>query len=121
MRVVCSYSRLRQKLGECGQCIETVVGVGYRFEGCQNKRRISIHPCRRRALISLLLNSVRAALLLPSLTIRAIAAAVVLAIAACALSEHFSSNRHEKFKTATMGRLDNGEKHDEVSCARLSV
>jgi len=26
--------RLRQKLGECGQCIETVVGVGYRFVGC---------------------------------------------------------------------------------------
>jgi DNA-binding response OmpR family regulator len=23
--------RLRQKLGECGDCIETVVGVGYRF------------------------------------------------------------------------------------------
>ena len=27
--------RLRQKLGECGRCIETVVGVGYRFVGCQ--------------------------------------------------------------------------------------
>ena len=27
--------RLRQKLGECGLCIETVVGVGYRFVGCQ--------------------------------------------------------------------------------------
>ncbi len=26
--------RLRQKLGECGHCIETVVGVGYRFVGC---------------------------------------------------------------------------------------
>ena len=25
--------RLRQKLGECGNCIETVVGVGYRFIG----------------------------------------------------------------------------------------
>lgn len=25
--------RLRQKLGECGNCIETVVGVGYRFTG----------------------------------------------------------------------------------------
>ena len=25
--------RLRQKLGECGTCIETVVGVGYRFVG----------------------------------------------------------------------------------------
>jgi two-component system, OmpR family, alkaline phosphatase synthesis response regulator PhoP len=27
--------RLRQKLDECGTCIETVVGVGYRFIGCQ--------------------------------------------------------------------------------------
>ena len=27
--------RLRQKLGQCGDCIETVVGVGYRFVGCQ--------------------------------------------------------------------------------------
>lgn len=27
--------RLRQKLGECGRSIETVVGVGYRFTGCQ--------------------------------------------------------------------------------------
>jgi DNA-binding response OmpR family regulator len=26
--------RLRQKLGTCGECIETVVGVGYRFVGC---------------------------------------------------------------------------------------
>jgi DNA-binding response OmpR family regulator len=26
--------RLRQKLGHCGECIETVVGVGYRFSGC---------------------------------------------------------------------------------------
>jgi DNA-binding response OmpR family regulator len=26
--------RLRQKLGVCGDCIETVVGVGYRFVGC---------------------------------------------------------------------------------------
>ena len=26
--------RLRQKLGKCGACIETVVGVGYRFVGC---------------------------------------------------------------------------------------
>ena len=25
--------RLRQKLGDCGDCIETVVGVGYRFVG----------------------------------------------------------------------------------------
>ncbi|HEX8459517.1 MAG TPA: response regulator transcription factor [Pyrinomonadaceae bacterium] len=28
--------RLRQKLGACGGCIETVVGVGYRFVGCPN-------------------------------------------------------------------------------------
>lgn len=28
--------RLRQKLGDCGGCIETVVGVGYRFTGCAN-------------------------------------------------------------------------------------
>jgi DNA-binding response OmpR family regulator len=27
--------RLRQKLGDCGNCIETVVGVGYRFVGCK--------------------------------------------------------------------------------------
>jgi two-component system, OmpR family, alkaline phosphatase synthesis response regulator PhoP len=26
--------RLRQKLGSCGECIETVVGIGYRFIGC---------------------------------------------------------------------------------------
>lgn len=26
--------RLRQKLGACGDCIETVIGVGYRFTGC---------------------------------------------------------------------------------------
>ncbi len=26
--------RLRQMLGACGECIETVVGVGYRFVGC---------------------------------------------------------------------------------------
>jgi DNA-binding response OmpR family regulator len=26
--------RLRQKLGNCGDCIETVIGVGYRFAGC---------------------------------------------------------------------------------------
>ena len=26
--------RLRQKLETCGDCIETVVGVGYRFTGC---------------------------------------------------------------------------------------
>lgn len=28
--------RLRQKLGDCGGCIETVVGVGYRFIGCDD-------------------------------------------------------------------------------------
>jgi DNA-binding response OmpR family regulator len=27
--------RLRQKLDRCGSCIETVVGVGYRFVGCK--------------------------------------------------------------------------------------
>jgi len=27
--------RLRQKLGDCGECVETVVGVGYRFIGCK--------------------------------------------------------------------------------------
>lgn len=27
--------RLRQKLGRCGNCVETVVGVGYRFIGCK--------------------------------------------------------------------------------------
>jgi DNA-binding response OmpR family regulator len=26
--------RVRQKLGDCGGCIETIVGVGYRFTGC---------------------------------------------------------------------------------------
>src|SRR5438876_5185147 len=29
--------RLRQKLGLCGDCIETVVGVGYRFVGCTSQ------------------------------------------------------------------------------------
>jgi DNA-binding response OmpR family regulator len=29
--------RLRQKLGDCGDCIETEVGVGYRFTGCAKK------------------------------------------------------------------------------------
>jgi two-component system, OmpR family, alkaline phosphatase synthesis response regulator PhoP len=29
--------RLRQKLGGCGDCIETVVGVGYRFLGCSSE------------------------------------------------------------------------------------
>lgn len=27
--------RLRQKLGPCGTCVETVVGIGYRFIGCK--------------------------------------------------------------------------------------
>jgi DNA-binding response OmpR family regulator len=27
--------RLRQKLDDCGSCVETVVGVGYRFIGCK--------------------------------------------------------------------------------------
>jgi len=30
--------RLRQKLGECGECVETVVGVGYRFVGCPPRK-----------------------------------------------------------------------------------
>jgi DNA-binding response OmpR family regulator len=30
--------RLRQKLGPCGNCIETVVGIGYRFVGASKKR-----------------------------------------------------------------------------------
>lgn len=29
--------RLRHKLGVCGSCIETVIGVGYRFAGCSVK------------------------------------------------------------------------------------
>ena len=33
--------RLRQKLDECGDCIETVVGVGYRFTGCATKSESS--------------------------------------------------------------------------------
>ena len=28
--------RLRQKLGDCGLCVETVVGIGYRFIGCKS-------------------------------------------------------------------------------------
>ena len=28
--------RLRQKLGDCGECIETVIGTGYRFAGCRS-------------------------------------------------------------------------------------
>jgi len=31
--------RLRQKLDACGDCIETVVGVGYRFVGCAAGQR----------------------------------------------------------------------------------
>ncbi len=31
--------RLRQKLEDCGDCIETVVGVGYRFVGCRTQSR----------------------------------------------------------------------------------
>ena len=30
--------RLRQKLDKCGDCIETVVGVGYRFVGCTKQQ-----------------------------------------------------------------------------------
>jgi DNA-binding response OmpR family regulator len=30
--------RLRAKLGACGDSIETVVGVGYRFVGCTGRR-----------------------------------------------------------------------------------
>ncbi|MCA1558604.1 MAG: response regulator transcription factor [Acidobacteria bacterium] len=33
--------RLRQKLGDCGGCIETVVGVGYRFSGCTEESKQS--------------------------------------------------------------------------------
>src|SRR5258705_10371876 len=33
--------RLRQKLDKCGDCIETVVGVGYRFIGCTNQAAAS--------------------------------------------------------------------------------
>ena len=36
--------RLRQKLGDCGDCIETVVGVGYRFTGCANETVPSSQP-----------------------------------------------------------------------------
>lgn len=31
--------RLRQKLGTCGDAIETVVGVGYRFVGCSSQNK----------------------------------------------------------------------------------
>jgi DNA-binding response OmpR family regulator len=33
--------RLRQKLSECGDCIETVVGIGYRFTGCPAREEAS--------------------------------------------------------------------------------
>ncbi len=33
--------RLRQKRDECGDCIETVVGVGYRFTGCGSQTPIA--------------------------------------------------------------------------------
>ena len=33
--------RLRQKLGDCGNCIETVVGVGYRFVGSGSQPRVA--------------------------------------------------------------------------------
>jgi len=33
--------RLRQKLGACGNCIETVVGVGYRFVGAGSRSRVA--------------------------------------------------------------------------------
>jgi DNA-binding response OmpR family regulator len=36
--------RLRQKLGPCGDCIETVVGVGYRFKGCQSEAASTANP-----------------------------------------------------------------------------
>lgn len=31
--------RLRQKLGGCANCIETVVGIGYRFAGCASQTK----------------------------------------------------------------------------------
>jgi DNA-binding response OmpR family regulator len=36
--------RLRSKLGACGECIETVVGVGYRFKGCTAKSDAASGP-----------------------------------------------------------------------------
>ena len=33
--------RLRQKLGPCGDVIETVVGVGYRFTGCSGTKAVT--------------------------------------------------------------------------------
>jgi DNA-binding response OmpR family regulator len=32
-------SGLRKKLGSCGNCIETVIGIGYRFRGCAGSSR----------------------------------------------------------------------------------
>jgi DNA-binding response OmpR family regulator len=34
--------RLRQKLDACGNCIETVVGVGYRFVGCASSEPLGL-------------------------------------------------------------------------------
>jgi two-component system alkaline phosphatase synthesis response regulator PhoP len=31
--------RLRQKLSDCSDCIETVVGIGYRFAGCSSETK----------------------------------------------------------------------------------
>jgi DNA-binding response OmpR family regulator len=39
--------RLRQKLDACGDCIETVVGVGYRFNGCPEKDPASVDAVER--------------------------------------------------------------------------
>jgi DNA-binding response OmpR family regulator len=35
--------RLRQKLGPCGDAIETVVGVGYRFVGCAPQQSSTVN------------------------------------------------------------------------------
>ena len=35
--------RLRQKLNACGDCIETVIGVGYRFVGCGAQSSVPPH------------------------------------------------------------------------------
>jgi DNA-binding response OmpR family regulator len=34
-------SGLRKKLGACGHCIETVIGIGYRFRGCAGINQLS--------------------------------------------------------------------------------
>src|SRR5216684_3451438 len=50
--------RLRQKLENCGDCIETVVGVGYRFVGCRTQSRAAAavvngtYPCPNSRFIS---------------------------------------------------------------------